>query len=155
MAISRRKFLRAGIGVSLIAAIPFRVNAQQGRASAGSLNAGNLNEDLNNSFPTKALFSEYLNTTFWITFGTANAIEVELVAVNDLKHSSAVKEPAAAKRERYSLIFRGPKNTPLKQDTYTLKHNNLGTVMMFLVPMGTDKKGSGLRYEAIVSRLIS
>jgi hypothetical protein len=151
MAISRRSFLKAGTAVSLTAAIPFRVNAQQGRGSIGSLET----DPADLSFPTKAQFSEYLNTTFWITLGTWDTLEVELVAVNDLKRSSAAKEPATAKRERFSLIFRGPKNTPLKQDTYTIKHHNLGTVMMFLVPMGKDKKGTALSYEAIVSRLSS
>jgi hypothetical protein len=64
-------------------------------------------------------------------------------------------EPAKAKRERFSLIFRGPKDKPLKQDSYTMKHHNLGTLLIFLVPMGSDKKGTGLRYEAVVSRLAS
>lgn len=137
--------------MSLTAAIPFKANAQQDRESFGSPGADSA--DL--SFPAKAQFSEYLNTTFWISLGTWNTIEVELVAVNELKQSATAKEPANAKRERFSLIFKGPKNTPLKQDTYTIKHNNLGTLLMFLVPMGSEKNGTGLRYEAIVSRLTS
>ena len=149
MAISRRRFLKAGATVSLAAAIPFKVNAQQTRR--GVIGSDSDSADL--SFPTKAQFSEYLNTTFWVTLGTGSALEVELVSVNELKHSSSVKEPAAAKRERFSLIFRGPKDKPLKQDSYTIKHHNLGTLLIFLVPMGGDEKGKGLRYEAIVSLL--
>ena len=151
MAISRRMFLKTGAAVSLAAAIPFKVNAQQSRR--GAIGSDSDSNDL--SFPTQAQFSEYLNTKFWISLETANALEVELVAVNELKHSSSVKEPASAKRERFSLIFRGPKDTPLKQDSYTMKHHNLGTLLIFLVPMGSDKKGTGLRYEAVVSRLAS
>jgi hypothetical protein len=36
-----------------------------------------------------------------------------------------------------------------------MQHHNLGTLLIFLVPMGSDKNGSGLRYEAVVSRLAS
>lgn len=151
MAISRRKFLKAGAAVSLAAAIPLKVNAQQARR--GVIGSDSDSTDL--SFPTRAQFSEYLNTTFWVILGAANTLEVELVAVSDLKHSSSTKEPANAKRERFSLIFRGPKDTPLKQDSYTMKHHNLGGHLIFLVPMGSDTKGKWLRYEAIVSRLAS
>jgi len=149
MAISRRKFLKAGAVVSLTAAIPFNVNAQQ--SGRGVIGLDSDSADL--SFPSKAQFSEYRNTTFWISLDNAKALEVELVAVNNLKRSSTIKEPAKAKRERFSLIFLGPKDTPLKQDTYTMKHHNLGTLLIFLVPMGSDTKGTGLRYEAIVSRM--
>jgi hypothetical protein len=152
MAITRRKFLKTGAAVSLAAAIPFKVNAQQFRR--GVIGSDSDSNDI--SFPTKAQFSEYLTTTFWVTLGNGNTIEVELVAVNEIKkHSSTVKEPAKAKRERFSLIFRGPKDKPLKQDSYTMQHHNLGTLLIFLVPMGSDKNGSGLRYEAVVSRLAS
>ena len=113
------------------------------------------NDSADLAFPTKAQFSEYLNTTFWISLGTWNTLELELVAVNELKQSAAAKEPTKAKRESFSLIFKGPKNTPLKQDTYTIKHHNLGTLMIFLVPMGKDKSGTYERYEAVVSRLTS
>ncbi len=137
--------------MSITAAIPFKANAQQGRGSIGNVD----NDSADLSFPTKAQFSEYLNTTFWISLGTWNTLEIELVAVNELKQSATAKEPANAKRERFSLIFKGPKNTPLRQDTYTIKHHNLGNLLIFLVPMGSDKTGTGLRYEAIVSRLSS
>ncbi|HJQ70559.1 MAG TPA: hypothetical protein VKA70_16395 [Blastocatellia bacterium] len=151
MAITRRKFLQAGAAISLAAAVPFKAGAQQPRGAVIGSDA----EQADISFPTKAQFSEYVNTSFWITLGPANALEVELVAVNGFKKSSKVKEPGQAKRERFSLIFRGPKDTPLKQDSYTMKHHNLGTLLIFLVPMGLDKKGAGIRYEAVVSRLAS
>lgn len=151
MAFSRRKFLKAGAMLSLTAAIPLRATAQQARKAVVGSDA----DSAEHSFPTKAEFSEYLNTSFWISMEGFNTLEIELVAVNDLKASSKTNEPTIAKRERFSLIFRGPKNTPLKQDTYVVKHHNLGTVSIFLVPMGNDKRGTGLRYEAIVSRLTS
>src|SRR5688500_6378190 len=101
MAMSRRKFLKAGAALSLTTAIPFKLSAQQARR--GVIGSDGDSADL--SFTTKAEFSEYLNTTFWITLGAANALEVELVAGNELKYSSAVREPAIAKRERFSLVF--------------------------------------------------
>jgi hypothetical protein len=149
MAISRRKFLKAGAAMSLTAAIPFKASAQQSRRGVADSDG----DSADRAFPTKAQFTEYLNTSFWISLETIKTLEIELVAVNELKASTTVKEPAEAKRERFALIFRGSNKTPLKQDTYVLKHNNLGTVSIFLVPMGSDNAGTGLRYEAIVSLL--
>lgn len=51
------------------------------------------------------------------------------------------------KREPFSLLFRGPSQPVLPQRIYPLRHDTLGTLELFLVPVGPDDKG--LCYEAV------
>lgn len=53
-------------------------------------------------------------------------------------------------RVPFSLIFRHsllPQNAYLPQQIYHLEHPTLGTLDLFLVPLGPDSEG--MRYEAI------
>jgi hypothetical protein len=54
--------------------------------------------------------------------------------------------------ECFSLVFRGPVETPLDQRTYRMQHRALGDFPLFLVPLGPREDG-GLAFEAIVNRL--
>jgi hypothetical protein len=49
--------------------------------------------------------------------------------------------------EPFSLVLRGPREPALPQATYALRHPRLGTIELFLVPIGQDAQG--LRYEAL------
>lgn len=48
---------------------------------------------------------------------------------------------------RFSLMFRGPARPVLQQATHTLEHAVLGTLAIFLVPVGRDAQG--VQYQAI------
>ncbi len=52
-------------------------------------------------------------------------------------------------REPYSLLFRGSATSPLRQSTWWLSHPELGTMPVFLVPVGATSEG--FDYEAIFS----
>lgn len=52
-----------------------------------------------------------------------------------------------ASREQFSLHFRGPHMPALPQRIYRLEHAQLGTLEIFLVPIGRD--GGGMTYEAV------
>jgi hypothetical protein len=54
--------------------------------------------------------------------------------------------------ECFSLVFRGPAETPLDQRTYEMQHRVLGDFPLFLVPLGPREDG-GLAFEAVVNRL--
>lgn len=58
----------------------------------------------------------------------------------------AGRDPAAP-REPFSLVFRGPAEPALAQAIQPLRHPRLGTLALFLVPIGAD--GDGRRYEAV------
>jgi hypothetical protein len=47
----------------------------------------------------------------------------------------------------FSIIFRGPSGQSLPQRIYRLEHAQLGTLDLFLVPIGPD--GVGMCYEAV------
>lgn len=54
--------------------------------------------------------------------------------------------PDGQERLQFSIVFRGPAEPALSQDTYTLTHDELGELTLFLVPVGIDADGA--TYEA-------
>ena len=74
-----------------------------------------------------------------------SSIETRLVAV-----TPAVGASDAARRglrTPFSLTFRAPNGPPLPQRIYTLDHDAMGALELFLVPIGPD--GEGMCYEAV------
>ena len=53
----------------------------------------------------------------------------------------------AGRREPFNLLFRGPRSPYARQGTHRLEHDRLGTLEIFLVPLGPD--ATGMRYEAV------
>jgi len=91
---------------------------------------------------TEEEFSKHVNTIFNIN-DDQSAVDLELVQVKGYR-----KDPGDAGRmERFSLFFKGPGKPLLPQSTYSLSHEGMGTIDIFLVPIGLD--GDGLRYEAV------
>ncbi|HKP86850.1 MAG TPA: hypothetical protein VJZ26_12175 [Blastocatellia bacterium] len=88
-------------------------------------------------------FSEQLNTGFRVRLGEADAIEAQLVEVVD--------NGTSPEQERFSLLFRLPRNLPPAQGLYTVEHEKLGEFGLFLVPNRQDKQG--MYYEAVFNRL--
>lgn len=64
-----------------------------------------------------------------------------------LTSASPIASPGALARPAFSLLFRGAGPGELPQSTYTLAHATLGSLAVFLVPLGPD--GQGMLYEAI------
>lgn len=56
-------------------------------------------------------------------------------------------QPHAPRVEPFSLVFAGPPEPRLVQRTHRLEHEVLGTLEIFLVPIGQDPSG-GILYEA-------
>jgi hypothetical protein len=87
-------------------------------------------------------FSKHVNTLFSINLDDESSVDLELVEVKGY-----VLRPGDAKgMERFSVFFKGPKPL-LPQSTYSLSHEEMGTIDIFLVPIGVD--GDGFRYEAV------
>ncbi|MBV8159904.1 MAG: hypothetical protein JO265_03170 [Acidimicrobiia bacterium] len=74
--------------------------------------------------------------------------EVELVEVRSFGAAPAQPAPTAT---GFALLFVGPAGAQLPQGTYELAHPELGTVPLFLVPVGLDERG--VQYEAVFTRL--
>lgn len=91
---------------------------------------------------THTRFAGCLNERFRIYADTA-CFDVELIQADALGSS----HDGSALRESFSLVFRGPLQPVLPQRIYRLEHEGLGTLEIFLVPVGPDK--DGMRYEAV------
>jgi hypothetical protein len=91
----------------------------------------------------KETFEPLLNTTFRVSLGAQKAPDLELIEVSDLK----IKNP-----KNFSLIFRGPNNVYLPQQSYTFEHDALGAFELFITPVGRDEEGT--YFEAIFNRVL-
>ena len=89
---------------------------------------------------TKELFSPHRGEIFRLHAGGDAPVEVELTEVSGLDSD---------KPRPFSLVFAGPSEPTLPQGTYRLDHDRLGTLELFLVPIGPDPANTRLQYEAV------
>ena len=89
------------------------------------------------------VFAEHLNTTFRLTGPDSTSLALELVQVTD-------KDPEGPV-EQFSLIFQGPATPNYPQGIYPVKHESLGALELFFVPLGPE--GSSMRYQVIFCRM--
>jgi hypothetical protein len=92
---------------------------------------------------TKETFAEHLGSTFRLHYGAAQPLGVELTEARPL---GAVSR-GPIERAPFALLFRGPRQPVLPQQIYPLEHERLGTLEIFLVPVGPD--AAGMQYEAV------
>ena len=91
-------------------------------------------------------FNNRVGQAFRIHAAPRHIADIELIEVTDLTDRAGA-EVAKWERAPFSLVFRGPSNLPLAQQTFRLEHSGIGAFDLFLVPLGPDAKG--MRYEAI------
>lgn len=91
---------------------------------------------------TFAHFQPHIGKTFTATLdnGTYSLILSEATALKPHDFPGKVRDP-------FQLKFTGPITNALDQRTYTLKNDIMGSIDIFLVPIGQDK--NNLIYEAI------
>jgi len=140
MSSSRRDFLKRGTFVALAAGVPLALTEKAfGMGTSTSKTAGlNL-----------AAFKSQLGTSFLINH-EASKVKIQLVDVT----SFASRKQTAAGKEGFSLLFRGPQEATLKQDTYLIEHEQLGMFSFLVVPVRT-KDMRAPHYEAVINRLYS
>ena len=94
--------------------------------------------------PTREEFAGQIHSKFAISSGDSKPADIELESVSESKIQNAGKRQF----KTFSLIFKGPIAAPRAQNVYTLRHEKLGTMDLFLVPFGKPK-GDVVRYEAV------
>lgn len=93
------------------------------------------------SLPTLADFRHAAGTAFQVQVDDRRAVEVTLVEVRHTDRRSGW--------ETFSLLFAGP-DEPFPQAAYPIRHDKLGSFLLFLVPVLTEV--SGQSYEAVFNR---
>lgn len=88
-------------------------------------------------------FAAQLNTKFRVQVDEANAIDLVLSEVSELKTSP--------RQEQFSIVFQGPLEAFLGQGGRQFEHEEMGDFSLFLVPIGQDE--NGYQYEAVFNRL--
>ena len=89
-------------------------------------------------------FARRLNDTFDVALDPVS-FALELVSVEPTSSPGG-----EGKRQPFSLVFSGLSDELLSQRLYPLRHEELGTLEIFLVPIGPGADGK-LRYEAVFS----
>lgn len=93
---------------------------------------------------TREDFEPHLNTTFRLRRGEGQEpLELELVEVTG-------GQTHGQDSYSFSLIFRGGLHFRLAQHIFTLEHEWLGQLDIFLVPV--EQRPDGFRYEAVFNR---
>ena len=83
--------------------------------------------------------------------GQTFAVKLEADQTMGLELAEAERAAGDRPDNAFSLIFRGPADPILPQQTYNLHHAELGTLSIFLVPIG--RRRDGMSYEAVFTRL--
>ena len=88
-------------------------------------------------------FQSQLDQVFSIRLDPVKTIDLQLVSVTELSTSSRTES-----RTPFSLHFLGPISQQyLLQNTYPMVNKTLGTLDIFIVPLGAE--AGRMRYEAI------
>jgi hypothetical protein len=138
MSSSRRDFLKRGTFVALAAGIPLTFTRKASGMSTSTATGLSM-----------TAFKSQLGTSFFINHDSLK-VKLTLVGVTNF----ASRKQTAAGKEGFSLIFCGPQDVTLKQDTYLIDHKELGIFSFLVVPVGT-KDTRAPRYEAVINRLHS
>ena len=136
MSSSRREFLKRGTFMALAAGVPLSLT--ENASGMGTSPAAGLN---------MAAFKSVQGSTFLINHEAAK-VKFKLVEVTNL----ASRKEAAAGKEGFSLVFRGPQDSVLNQNTYLIEHEQLGMFSFLIVPVRT-KDTRAPYYEAVINRL--
>jgi hypothetical protein len=94
---------------------------------------------------THDVFSEHVGSTFRIQLEDGGSVDLDLNEATRLGSQS--DSGSTATRDPFSLVFKGPKDAELPQQTYDVDHGVIGSFALFLVPIGADDTGTF--YEAV------
>lgn len=93
---------------------------------------------------TLETFTPRIGERFRVTAGDGKTMDVTLMEVTALDAST--RSPST-QRAPFSLIFLGPVRPVWPQSIYRVDHDAIGSVDLFLVPVGP--RDGGMQYEAV------
>lgn len=91
-------------------------------------------------------FRTQLHKAFSVAIEDDRSIDLELHEVVGLKGDTPRKD-----KSPFSVLFRGPSDVVLEQQTLQLRNETLGELLLFVVPLGPDLDDPERRilYEAV------
>ena len=89
-------------------------------------------------------WAECLNTNLTVVDEHSAPFDLELIQVSE--------EQSTRRQTVFSILFRGPADRFIPQRMVKLRHERLGEMQIFLVPVGQDKEG--FQYQAVFNYLI-
>jgi hypothetical protein len=95
---------------------------------------------------TAKTFAERVGETFRVDDG-AQTIELELVDAAAATLRSGGRATSPTSREPFSIVFLGPPEPVLPQQTYRFEHDALDAFDLFIALIGPAE--SGMQYEAV------
>jgi hypothetical protein len=93
-------------------------------------------------------FIGHVNAMFRVVLGLEDTIDLELIEAKAIGEHPVPDSPGT-NRQPFSLIFRGPRERLLPQHIHPVEHPTLGTLDIFLVPLGPEGDPTGLHYQAV------
>ena len=151
MTVSRRLFLKAASGATLIVSLPqalvntFSQDKRKGiqapppDGTALRKPLVRYNDPL--YYYTSAAYSSYIGSIFRVYVSERKYIDLELIDVSQLK-------PAVPGKEGFALVFQDSAPNRLGGGLYKIEHAALGTVSMMLGPINQN----GTTYEVVINR---
>lgn len=92
-------------------------------------------------------FVPHVGTEFVCRTSDGGAYPLRLTEAAGGKEQPGKGPGRAEPRSPFSLLFMGPPNPVLPQSIYPLEHVELGTLPLFIVPIGREEEG--VLYQAI------
>ena len=92
---------------------------------------------------THEAFSQNANTKFRVLLDENTTVDLDLVAVSELK--------VHPQQEEFAVEFRGPLDMFLGQGVRDFSHEQMGQFELFIVPVKQDAQG--FYYEAVFNRI--
>ena len=89
-------------------------------------------------------FQDRVGATFRVETSPEESQDLTLIEAKALQVRSG-----PGRTEPFSLIFRGPMSRRLEQKIHRLAQAEMGTLDLFLVPLGTEGDPEGTHYQAI------
>lgn len=99
-------------------------------------------------------FERNLNTSFEVIHEDGSIVTLKLIEAREAVRrslSKSARRASDAGNEKFSLVFKGPRNQLLPQETYRFRHTALGELRLFIVPV-LSKNQRHYVYEAIFNR---
>lgn len=82
-------------------------------------------------------FVDRIGEPFTLSSDEFSAVCLRLIEAIDLRHPDR-KVPQHIRQDPFQLTFQGPREPELPQGPYTLCHETLGEIQLFVIPGGPD-----------------